>query len=440
MNKKVVIHFGPGKTGSSALQAWFNSQSEMLHREGIAYPQHAVDINGVSSGNIESVTNRQADGARKIDEKKLSRLLTDFEQGDAHTLLLSSEFFFPMLRDLFSLIPNAIFIGYIREPLELHESDYNQRIKLHSYYLPFHAHINSFPVVEALERVMKDCKGINLQLRSYGKRFFIGGSIVSDLLSVISPELILSDAELSNSSKVINSSYDFATREFKRLLNYFPIQHLELDIHRLLQKRPAEEACISVITEKAQVSANQAHIERLYKFITNCRMDTLLPLLETLKERPIKTYKSQEVSEQELLQVAVCVNKNNSLLFKKLSNIVNEYRHFYLDNPAFWGCFHKPIVKMRHRWWKRELVKTTLTDDHLPVCNKSIAAFKQRTRIGADVHPPHILASMGVFAMANGEYRYAEKLLMHSLSLNPRQILALSHINQVREAIKKNGI
>lgn len=436
MNKKVVIHFGPGKTGSSALQAWFNSQSEMLNREGVFYPPHAVDANGVSSGNIESITNRKHDGTREVDEKKLSWLLFEFEQSNAHTLLLSSEFFFPILRDLFAVLPNAIYMGYIRDPLELHESDYNQRVKLHSYYLPFHAPIGSFPVVDALARVMDDCKGINLQLRPYGKALFCGGSIVSDLLSAVAPLLILPDFDVTNSVKVVNSSYDFATREFKRLLNYFPIQHLELDIHRLLQKRPAEEEYISVIPENAQISANQTHVKRLEVFIKNRRMETLAPLLEALKNRPLKAYKSQDADIPTLLKVSGWLKENDYALFKQITKVVNEYRHFYVDNPAFWACFEKPVRKERSRWWKKASIESGDKKSTSSICNQSIAAFKQRTRMPGDVHPPHILASMAEFAMANGEYRLADKWFSEALARNPKQLLALRLVNEARNHIK----
>lgn len=439
MNKKVVIHFGPGKTGSSALQAWLNSYSNLLLQQGILYPEHVLDANGVSSGNIEAIATRNLDGTRTLNKRKLTRLLDEFEQGEAHTLLLSSEFFFPMLRELFAQLPDAIYVGYIRDPLELHESDYNQRVKLHTYFLPFHAPIGSFPVVEALARVIDDCKGINLQLRPYGKGLFVGGSIVSDLLSLISPKLTFPENEVMDCTRIVNSSYDYATREFKRLLNYFPIQHLEIEVHRLLQKRAVPEVNVSVIPEKAQISANGAHVRRLGAFIKNRRMGSLVPLFEALKSRLPKAYKSQEASAQELSAVANWLKENDKLLFEKICKIVDKHRYFYVDNPAFWSCFPTPHKKGNRRWWKKEDRNKEHAETCVPICNKSIATFKQRTKIGAGVHPPHLLASMGEFALQNGELHYAERMLTQALRLNPRQVVALLHINKVRSALKENG-
>ncbi|WP_158161423.1 hypothetical protein [Grimontia hollisae] len=439
MNKNVVIHVGPGKTGSSALQAWLNSHNKILFQHGIFYPEHTVDTNGISSGNIDTIANHNQNGSRTLNEKKLTRLLNEFEQSEAHTLLLSSEYFFAMLRPLFAQLPNARYVGFIRDPLEHHESDYNQRVKLHSHYLPFHASLASFPAIDAFARVMDDCKGINLQLRPYGKGLFYGGSIVSDLLFLIAPAFVLPENETIDCARVVNPSYDYATREFKRLLNYFPIQHLELALHRQLQKRPASDVHISVIPEKAQTSANTAHVKHLETFIKHRQMESLTPLLDVLKDRPIKAYKNQDASPQELLSVAHWLEENDSVLFGKICKIVDRHRYFYLDNPAFWAALSVPLRNGNNKWGKNEDEEERAAINCAPICNKSLATFKLRTRVGADVHSPHLLASMGEFALQNGEYQYAERLLTQALQLNPRQLIALQHINAARSGLKRNN-
>ncbi|MEZ8144313.1 hypothetical protein [Enterovibrio sp. FF113] len=436
MNKKVVIHFGPGKTGSSALQAWCNSNTETLAQHGIYYPAHAVDANGVSSGNVDAIANRDAKGNRTLDEKKLNTLLAEFERSDAQTLLLSSEFFFPMLRNIYEQLPDAVYVGYIRDPLELHESDYNQRVKLHSYFLPFHAPVASFPVVDALARVMDDCKGIDLRLRPYGKGLFIGGSIIADLLSELLSGKEQLELETAQSTKLVNSSYDYATREFKRLLNYFPIEHLELNIHRLLQKRPVEGSFVSVVPEKTQITANEAHVKRIEAFINNRRMQSLLPLLDALKQRAVKVYKNQDASEQALLDVVSWLAREDKALFEDIAEIVNAHRYYYLDNAAFWACFPEQDKPSKKKWWKREQVVATQTEVYASICTKSIATFEQRAQVSANVHPPHILASIGEFAFENGETRFADKLLSEALIKNPKQLLALRLINAVREQVR----
>ena len=67
--KNVYIHVGPPKTGTSAVQKWLNSNQRFLKENGIYYPSHNVDSNGVSSGNVRSIYD--------VDESKQLTLNTD---------------------------------------------------------------------------------------------------------------------------------------------------------------------------------------------------------------------------------------------------------------------------------------------------------------------------------------------------------------------------
>ena len=55
MQKTIFIHVGPPKTGTSAIQNWFSKNADMLRTKGLFYPEHALDPNGVSSGNLSSI-------------------------------------------------------------------------------------------------------------------------------------------------------------------------------------------------------------------------------------------------------------------------------------------------------------------------------------------------------------------------------------------------
>ena len=98
MSLKVIIHLGPPKTGSSAIQNWLlQNRNELLAKEGIFYPSHTVDSNGISSGNVEAVFERSEDRSLTFSAEKLEQCLIDATKAGAHTLLLSSEFFFFLL-------------------------------------------------------------------------------------------------------------------------------------------------------------------------------------------------------------------------------------------------------------------------------------------------------------------------------------------------------
>ena len=92
--KRVVIHSGPGKTGTSAIQFWLNNNRSKLRDNSVYYPKHTTDTNGVSSGNIQAVLSQNNEGVWDVDAVKVEQLLKDFNQSECDVLLLSSEFFF----------------------------------------------------------------------------------------------------------------------------------------------------------------------------------------------------------------------------------------------------------------------------------------------------------------------------------------------------------
>ena len=120
---KFCFFVGPGKTGSSALQLWLSENTEKLREQGVYYPKHKTDANGVSSGNLYRVLEKTESGKLDASPKLIEKLLVDFERSGTHTLLLSSEFFFPAIEQLDHLLPGAEFLAYLRDPLEAFESE-----------------------------------------------------------------------------------------------------------------------------------------------------------------------------------------------------------------------------------------------------------------------------------------------------------------------------
>ena len=54
--KNIYFHIGPGKTGTSAIQAWLQSNQAWLKKNSVLYPEHELDINNVSSGHRNIVS------------------------------------------------------------------------------------------------------------------------------------------------------------------------------------------------------------------------------------------------------------------------------------------------------------------------------------------------------------------------------------------------
>ena len=223
----VVLHVGPGKTGSSAIQKWMNEHANRLLAQGYFYPQHLLDENGISSGNALSVYEYERSGALRFNEEKARRLLSECKRNFCHTLILSSEAFIARYEPLLEFFKSVKVVFYLRNPLDCAESLYNQSVKRH-----FNTEIIRPPRI-GYERLIQLNKHIQqmpestLEVRLYGKEFFSGGDIISDFLEAIklkpTPEAV---------SSVVNHSYSFEALEFKRALNFFP----SVEFHRQLDK------------------------------------------------------------------------------------------------------------------------------------------------------------------------------------------------------------
>lgn len=113
------------------MQKWLSSNQSFLRKHRVFYPSHSVDSNVVSSGNLKSIYDFDEEKQLSLNQVRLSNLLDEFNTNEHSLLLLSSEFFFRQMEELKLHIPNANFIAYVRNPMEIRESSYNQSVKRH---------------------------------------------------------------------------------------------------------------------------------------------------------------------------------------------------------------------------------------------------------------------------------------------------------------------
>ncbi|WP_298636802.1 hypothetical protein [uncultured Umboniibacter sp.] len=280
--KRVVLHSGPGKTGTSAIQHWFSNHAAELSGEGFWYPEHQLDCNGISSGNLLRVMKREDDTTLPC-AKATQQLLAEFENRDEHTLLLSSEFFFKHIQALNELIPNAEFIVYVRNPIDTLESGYNQGIKRHGIKYPFMVDPRiEYGVLKNLAKLLDSSDGIHLNIRPFHTSLFRNGSVVNDLLEVL--DLPFEDT----SSKAINPGYSLEALEFKRMCNYFDIDDINQSLDRALQAFNQGTSNYSLLDESKQTKIRRRLRNQLADFIKTRKLQALKPLLTLDKkmERP----------------------------------------------------------------------------------------------------------------------------------------------------------
>ena len=88
---EIFIHVGPPKTGTSFIQQWCSRHREWLLIKGVYYPEHHLDNNLISSGNLLSLFELKNDDDLTFSIKKLEVLKKEATELKAKKHLFSSE-------------------------------------------------------------------------------------------------------------------------------------------------------------------------------------------------------------------------------------------------------------------------------------------------------------------------------------------------------------
>ena len=242
--KKILLHIGTPKTGTSALQNFFMNNIELLREEGIYYPEHKLDSNGVSSGNGTLLFNAAKNSFIK-DGKQIIKDIMDETSLDS--ILLSSEGFYRYPEELYSIIGDATIIVYFREQSTRMLSSYNQSVKRKNNIITFDTFVdNIFKKNDgnfdgAILKKWAELFGIeNIIFRPYEKEQFIGGNIYTDFLNILGSKTYENYDFPTNE---INISYNKDALVFKLLVNRIvqvPQKGLDRTIDLALQKYSLE--------------------------------------------------------------------------------------------------------------------------------------------------------------------------------------------------------
>ncbi len=227
--KRIIIHTGPFKTGSSAIQYWLSKNRDTLDSLGVYYPVHNIDKNSISSGNLLSICNYE-EGVLSVSHDKANTLLEEFENSNANILLLSSEYFFSCIEELSEVFPSSEFVVYVREPLELANSTYNQSVKragnTKEFNVDFETSIN---VINKLSRINMPGKIKVLAYQSWDENWDITKSMFESVgLGSIHSKMVPLDEK-------VNLSYSFECLEFKRYFNDFLSKEEQSKLDKVLQ-------------------------------------------------------------------------------------------------------------------------------------------------------------------------------------------------------------
>ena len=311
MNKKVVVHVGPPKTGTSAIQNWCVKNIEVLNNHGIYYPTHEMDNNGISSGHLRNTCDireptKMGERAKILfSEEKFLKLLKDFEASEYQTLLLSSEFFIQYMNTIRKLSKNVTFIAYLRNPIEIVESNYNQGVKRSGFtHTIGMSNFNTFPHFSLLKDYQKIHGDTSLSIRLYKYGQDSSFNLIQNFL-----EFLGIDYTVVNST--VNNSYTFEALEFKRWINSLDLSASHLNkLDSVLQRYDKGVDCFSLIPPDKLPSIKRRYVdnaEKLRNVLSTEVVDEFIKLIEDFKPGH---YKKQEISKGEFIGVLdfVCDN------------------------------------------------------------------------------------------------------------------------------------
>ena len=239
IRKKIYLHIGSPKTGTSSLQYFLLNNSNALTNKGIFYPCHGVNENDISSGNAEQLQRFLRNG----DVSRSKCLIDSLLDHPYQKILLSSEYLYQLekeclftLRDLLVNVDVNVIV-YLRRQDHMQAAVYNQWIKRSGCKTPIqtwyrennkkerylYKQVGKWAEVFGNKRII---------VRPYEASQFDGGTIFSDFSNILEVD---SMEGLKVPQKRINPSYRLDALEAKRLFNILPLSSCSQLLDTFLQ-------------------------------------------------------------------------------------------------------------------------------------------------------------------------------------------------------------
>lgn len=442
MAVNILIHIGPPKTGTSAIQFCLQHDRKRLADAGIFYPEHTTDVNGISSGNLNSIFDT-VDDQRVLNQAKVTDLLQLCAQSNFHTLLLSSEFFFERLADIAELLPSARFIAYVRNPLDSFESLYNQSVKRHHHTQPIKNSVKlpRFYLAKLDKFIEQLCKDRFL-LRSYSVNAFAGGSIVADfyhILGIVPPD---------NITQQINPSYSFEALEFKRWLNQFCSAEIALKADKLLQAFSSDKQRFTLLDAETYERYKAQAYDYVNDFCIKYDVFMSATLLDDIYSSASKPYVEQTLVLEQFMLVADYLHKYDSWLYRNICYSLylvsyhqcfkSEFGQYIISKYKLSEVANRTMLKSVMIKFINKLVGRRV-DDHVvlsSISSDDLVRLRAKLHIDESINDVDLLRELAVLAEKNDDIGLAYRLMSRALVLRPNGPLIKSKLKYYEQRIE----
>ena len=440
---KVYIHFGPPKSGTSVIQNWLTNNQEKLQNSSIYYPGHRLDPNGISSGNLEAIFDRKANGELSLNKDKQAKLLREAEELSCESILLSSEFFFERLDVLATAFPEATFIGYIRFPLDGIESAYSQSIKRNLKVKPFK--LTKKPRLVRLDKLNGFVNLIGRKhfiLRLFDRSAFVGGDLVKDFLTLLSAGDLV-----EQKSPNINSSYSFEAMEFKRWLNQFDIEEISNRIDLFLQSYNSGERKFTLLTNDKYLYYRKYFLTKMEAFCLKHHVDGWSDLKAVIEAKPVPNFRKQEISSSEFERMIIALKEHDLESFLVLGEIIgkdsnkiyqSEYKELLtshvpqnlLVRTKLKKFFVKIMLKLKHQF--RRKVNKPKNQAGFEVNPNDL---REALKIPSSVGNADILREVAMLFENNNQYKEALTIMRQARELKPGGKIIRAKLREYKEKL-----
>ena len=285
------------------------SNRQWLLSQNIYYPDHDLDINGVSSGNLRKIF-VESESKLELSALLLAEEVEYAKQAHCHTIVFSSEFFFRKLEQIAAQVPEAVFIGYVRFGLEMMQSSYNQAVKRHGRTEPFRQGGYLQSTLNVLSASISRIGEGRFLLRPYSKALFIDNNIVSDFLKVLEVKCDSIDIQVGR----INSSYCLESIEVKRWINQLESKTLQTQFDLALQSYGNNEP-FSLFSDTDFEKSKVAYLGQLKEFLSMHKVARSNDFYELCANQVNEAFRKQELSESEFRKVLVTLLKERKLSY-----------------------------------------------------------------------------------------------------------------------------